>query len=129
MFVWSEQRGNDHFWSYQANKILCSFFCFPQLCLFPKVEEFRGQLILFYKYQSHDSGELLCGVIVCLCGFFCFVLFAQMEPFLSLVYVNICFPHPDAFLLPLLWRKRSLISQFKYFSVCGDSYTKKEVFQ
>lgn len=146
MFVWSEQRGNDHFWSYKASEILCSFFCFPQLCLFPK-EEFRGQLVLFCKYQSHGSGEMLCGLFVwvSLCCFvcsngaifipsickhllsssWCFLMVKKTKIKLSdsLVISNY------KVLLPLLWRKRSLISQFKYFSVCGDSYRKKKVFQ
>lgn len=122
MIVWNEQKGNNHFWSYKASGILCSFFCFSQLCLFPK-EEPKGGLVFFYRYESHGSGEMMFS-------------FVQIESFLFLVHVNTCFPHHDAFwflknknkklshsfiigiakvLLPLLWRKRCLISQFKYF--------------
>lgn len=68
---WTEGKWNDHLGSCKASRILCSFFFFffylPQFCLFPK-EESRGGLVLFCKYQSHGSGEVLFS-------------FAQMESF------------------------------------------------
>ena len=104
-------------------------FCLLQLCLFPKKEP-REELVLFFKYQSHGSGEML-------------FLFAQIESFLPLVHVNICFPYHDAFWclktiaafrqfsytqcqssLTLALKKRSLISQFKNCSLGGCIYRK-----
>lgn len=82
VFVWSEPRRNDHSGSCEASGILCSSFAPPALPFSKRGP--RGGLVLFCKYQSHGSGEML-------------FTFAHIESFVRLVRVNICFPRHDAF--------------------------------
>lgn len=112
----------------QVGSYIASFHLL-QLCLFPE-EEPRGRLVLFCKYQSHGSGEIL-------------FLFAQIESFLpnmckyllSSSWAFRCFKKTTfrqfsykqcQSSLPLALKKRSLISQFKNFSLGGNIYRKNK---
>ena len=81
VFVWVEQRGVIILGTMKQVESYGASFVFPSFALFQEVP--RG-LVFFGKYQSHDSGEMPFS-------------FAQIESFLPLVHVNICFPHHDIF--------------------------------
>lgn len=82
VFVWGEQREVIILGAMKQVESYGASFVFPSFALFQEVP--RGGLVFFGKYQSHGSGEMLFS-------------FAQIESFLPLVHVNICFPHHDIF--------------------------------
>lgn len=126
LFVWSEQRGNDHSGSYEASGILYSFFSSPPALPFSRrgTQRKTGPFLQISKPWLRWDTVSFCSFLPNMCKYLLSSSWA-FRCFKKTTFRQFSYKQCQSS-LPLALKKRSLISQFKNFSLGGNIYRKNK---